>query len=157
MTSPSSSTREQNSSDPRGHQRQTRVSRIGVTERHNVRRELRGLCSELWCSKTVFREHTVFRSCDDSHRALICSQSIGAACAWLRGVPSEAAFNMQPLHVLVAIRRRLRWALPLSGGPCCKGRKLVLDSYGDRAAACGMSRRLKIRAGQFEKTWARVL
>ena len=84
------------------------------------------------------------------------SQAGGPASAWLRAVPSELALQMTPLRLQVAIRRRLRWPLPLAGGICCKGCKRELDPYGDRAAACGMSGRLKLRAGPLEKTWARV-
>ena len=55
------------------------------------------------------------------------------------------------------MRRRLRWALPLSGGVCCRGCKRELDTLGDRAAACGMSGRIKLRSRPLEKTWARIL
>ena len=57
----------------------------------------------------------------------------------------------------MAIRRRLRWVLPASGGICCRGCKQSLDFYGDRAAACATSGRIKLRSIPLEKMWARIL
>ena len=64
---------------------------------------------------------------------------------------------MRPLRLQVAIRRRLRWPLPLSGGTCCRGCGQNLDPLGDRAAACAVSGRLKLRSRPLEKTWVRVI
>ena len=107
-------------------------------------------------AENFFREHHVLPSCADSRRALLISQSGGCASAFLNAIPSEPALKMSPLRFQVAIRRRLRWILPLSGGICCRGCKRNLDYYGDRAAACGTSGRLKLRSIPLEKMWARV-
>ena len=64
---------------------------------------------------------------------------------------------MQPLRFQVAIRRRLHWPLPLSGGQCCKYCPQDRDCLGDRAAACSRSGRLKTRARPVEKMLARVM
>ena len=72
-------------------------------------------------------------------------------------MPSEVALRMRPLRFQVAVRRCLRWALPLWGGQCCKGCCKNLDAMGDRAAACAVSGRIKLRSGPVEKTWARIL
>ena len=113
------------------------------------------LCSSILCFKCS--DDSVTPLIDNSRRALLYSQSGGAASAWLRAIPSEMGLQMKPLRCLVAIRRRLRWVLPLSGGICCRGCKTNLDLYGDRAAACGMSGRLKKRSIPLEKTWACIL
>ena len=103
-----------------------------------------------------FREQDVLPLCDEPRRALLLSQSSGAAGAWLRAIPAERAMSMTPLRFQVAIRRRLRWPLPLSTGQCCRGCRTKLDVKGDRAAACGMSGRIKLRSKPVEKTWARI-
>ena len=112
------------------------------------------LCSFV---ETRFREQVVFPNVDEARRALLHSQAGGAASSWLRAIPSEQALCMVPLRVQTAIRRRLRWPLPLSGGVCCRGCRKDLDIYGDRAAACSMAGRIKVRSVPLEKTWARVL
>ena len=104
-----------------------------------------------------FREHVVWPRCNDSRKALLLSQSGGSASAWLRAIPSEPALRMPPLRLQTALRRRLRWPLPLSGGTCCSSCQRPLDPLGDRAAACAHSGRIKLRAGPYEKTWGRVL
>ena len=102
-------------------------------------------------------EHVVWPGCDQSRSALLLSQCGGASNTWLRAIPSERAFQLSPLRFQVAMRRRLRWPLPLSGGQCCKGCRKTLDVFGDRAAACSISGRLKLRSGPIEKVWARIL
>ena len=104
-----------------------------------------------------FRELTVLPRCSPSRRALMLSQGSGAASAWLRAVPSETALRMTSLRFQTAVRRRLRWPIPLSVGICCRGCKLELDPLGDRAASCPTAGRLRLRAGLLERTWARVL
>ena len=104
-------------------------------------------CHACSFAENSFREQVVLPSADESRRALLHSQAGGAASAWLRAIPSEQALRMTPLRFQTAIRRRLRWPLPLSGGLCCRGCKTELDKYGDRAAACGMSGRIKARGG----------
>ena len=107
--------------------------------------------------ENTFLEQVVVANSDPSRQALLLSQASGPACAWLRAIPSEPAFTMAPLRLQVAIRRRLRWPLPLSGGPCCRGCGHNLDPLGDRAAACSRSGRLKLRSRPVEKMWARIL
>ena len=85
-----------------------------------------------------FRVHTVLPRCSRSHQALLLSQATGPGSTWLRAVPSEPALHFRPLRLQVALRRRLRWPLPSSGGQCCNGCKKQLGSWGDRAAACGI-------------------
>lgn len=101
-----------------------------------------------------FRELHVLPSCGDSRRALLHSQSGGCVSAFLNAIPSERALQMSPLRLQVAIRRRLRWALLLSGGICCRGCKQNLDRFGDRAASCGTSGRIKLRSIPLKKMWA---
>ena len=66
---------------------------------------------------------------------------------------------MPPLRFQVAMRRRLRWPLPLAGGFCCKSHKCgrLLNALGDRAAACPYSGRLKTRSVPVERAWKRIL
>ena len=108
-------------------------------------------------SEQLFLERVVQPNCDRARLTLLLSQSGGAASAWLRAVPSEPAFTLRPLRFHTAVRRRLRWPLPLSGGVCCRTCSQHLDPLGDRAAACPTSGRLKLRSRPLEKTWARVL
>ena len=112
-----------------------------------------------YCSfvETIFRELSILPLCSNSRRALLLSQSGGASSAFLRAIPSEAALTISPLRFQVAIRRRLRWPLPLSGGICCRGCNQQMDVYGDRAASCGTSGRIKLRSVPVEKIWARIL
>ena len=105
----------------------------------------------------TFLECVVRPQCDKTRLALLLSQSGGAAGAWLRALPSEKAFSLSPLRFQVAVRRRLRWPLPLSTGVCCRSCQKELDCYGDRAAACPTAGRLATRARPVEKTWARFL
>ena len=86
-------------------------------------------CSTL---EHYFLEHVVLPSSSSSRRSLLLSQSGGPASAWLRAIPSEPAFTLSPLRLQVALRRRLRWPLPLSGGRCCRGCNKTLDLLGDR-------------------------
>lgn len=69
-------------------------------------------------SEKLFREQKIFPHCSSSRRAMLYSQSGAASSAFLRAIPSDAAFTMSPLRFQVAVRRRLRWALLLSGGNC---------------------------------------
>ena len=107
--------------------------------------------------ETFFQERVVFPACDNPRRALLLSQG-GSGSAWLRAIPSEAVFSMRPSRFQVAMRRRLRWPLPLSGGACrstCCRRDL--DDKGDHAASCSTSGLLKLRSRPVEKIWVRIL
>ena len=107
--------------------------------------------------ETFFAERVFLPTCDAPQRAMVLSQS-GSGGAWLRAVPSEKAFQMQSLRFQVAIRRRLRWPLPLSAHVCrgrsCNQRQ---DDLGDHAASCHLSGLLKVRSRPIEKIFARVL
>ena len=107
--------------------------------------------------ETNFLEDVVKPTCDKSRLAFLLSQGDGAGSAWLRAVPSEKAFELSPLRLQVAVRRRLRWPLPLSKGVRCRSCLKDLDVPGDRAAACPTAGRLAKRARPVEKSWARVL
>ena len=98
----------------------------------------------------------VLPACDASRRALLHSQAADGA-VWLTAMPSEPSLTLEPLRMQVALRRRLRWPLPMSGGRCCPYCPGPLDARGDRAAACARSGRLKLRSRPFEQTWTRVL
>ena len=107
--------------------------------------------------ETNFAESVVKPICDGPRRALMLSQG-GSGGAWLRAIPSEAVFQMRAARFQVALRRRLRWALPLAQG-ICRGRscKRQLDQKGDHAASCAISGLLKLRSRPFEKVWVRIL
>ena len=108
--------------------------------------------------ETTHKEHCVLPLCGPARRALLLSQASGAASAFLRALPSERGFQMTPLRFITALRRRLRWPLPLCVGRCrgryCRGH---LDRLGDHATSCPRSGLLKLRARPLERTWARVL
>ena len=65
---------------------------------------------------------------------------------------------MKSLRVQTAMRRRLRWPLPLAMGHC-RGQSCArqLDALGDHAAACSRSGLLKLRSRPLEKIWVRIL
>ena len=98
-------------------------------------------------SEQFFIEHEVHPECDGARKALLLSQSGGPAGAFLRAIPSEPIFTMSAFRLQVAIRRRLRWILPLSGS----------DILGDRAAADSRSGKLKLRSVPLERVWKRIL
>ena len=106
--------------------------------------------------ETFFAERVVMSASDDSRRALLLSQG-GSGAAWLRAIPSEPAFRIEPARFQVAMRRRLRWPLPLSAGPCRgKACRRKQDKYGDHAASCAVSGLLKLRSRPIEKVWVSV-
>ena len=108
-------------------------------------------------SENLFLEQVVRPSSDAARLALLRSQAGGPASAFLRAVPSEPAYTLTPLRLQVAVRRRLRWPLPMATRRCGRTCTHELDDKGDRAAACQLSGRLKLRSRPVEKTWARVL
>ena len=105
-----------------------------------------------------FAEHQVWPASDEARRALLRSQGSGDASAFLRAVPSEPALSMNPLRFMTAVRRRLRWPLPLTAGTC-RGRycRAPQDTLGDHPASCPRSGLLKLRSRPLERTWARIL
>lgn len=114
-------------------------------------------CHACSFSETHFMEHVVLPAADGPRRALLLSQSGGPASAWLRSLPTERAKTLLPLRLQVAVRRRLRWPLPMVTRKCGRTCSHEMDSLGDRAAACAHSGRLKLRSRPLEKMWARVL
>ena len=64
---------------------------------------------------------------------------------------------LSSLRFQIAIRRRLRWPLPLSGGRCSKNCSIHLDYLGDHACSCMKSGKVKLRSKVVEKTWAIIL
>ena len=64
---------------------------------------------------------------------------------------------MTPERMQCALRRRLRWPLPLRAAACkgtrCRTR---VDSLGDHLASCPRTGLLKIRSRPLEKAWAQV-
>ncbi len=107
--------------------------------------------------ETYFAERVLQPICERPQRAMLLSQAASGG-AWLRAIPSEKAFAMQPLRFQVAMRRRLRWPLPLARHRCrgraCRERQ---DAEGDHAASCPTSGLLKLRSRPMEKTWARIV
>ncbi len=95
--------------------------------------------------------------CDEPQRAMVLSQG-GSGGAWLRAIPSEPVFQMNPIRFQVSMRRRLRWPLPLTTHECrgraCRG---LHDDKGDHPASCPRSGLLKLRSRPIEKVWVRVL
>ena len=105
-----------------------------------------------------FKENEILPKLSPASRALLHSQSCPDGSSFLRALPSERGYCLRPLRFLTALRRRLRWRIPLAGGQC-KGASCQadLDPLGDHAAACCRSGLLKLRARPVEKVWARVL
>ena len=73
---------------------------------------------------------------------------------------SDPGTTLPPAHMHVALRRRLRLALPLThrycGGDGFPGCGAALDVLGDHAAACPRSGLLARRAPLLEQAWVRV-
>ena len=107
--------------------------------------------------ETFFAERVLQPICEAPQRAMLLSQG-GSGGAWLRAIPSEKAFEFQPLRFQVAVRRRLRWPLPLASHRC-RGQtcRQAQDDRGDHAASCNRSGLLKLRSRPIEKMWARIL
>ena len=114
-------------------------------------------CYATFFTEDFFLRRVVQPACDKTQLALVFSHSGGSASAWLRAVATEAALTFDALSLRMAVRRRLRWHLPLSGGRCARSCLTFLDKYGDHAVPCHLAGRLTTRATLLEKTWARVL
>ena len=103
-----------------------------------------------------FLEHVLKPGSEPARRALLLSQG-GSGGAWLRAIPSERVFGMSPLRFQVAMRRRLRWPLPLTRHTCRgKSCRVLHDALGDHPASCPRSGLLKLRSRPVEKVWARI-
>ena len=104
-----------------------------------------------------FLEREVLTAANPARRAMLLSQSGPGAGRWLSARPTSPATTMCPLHMQVAIRRRLRWPLPL-GPRRCNGAscRRTLDDLGDHWASCTRSGRVRKRARPLEQAWARV-
>ena len=107
--------------------------------------------------ETTFREREIMPAMEPSRQALLRSQSGPGAAAWLATRPTERALTLRPVRMQVALRRRLRWPLPLCAAQC-NGRacRKALDRLGDHRAACPLSGRLKRRSRPLERIWARI-
>ena len=108
-------------------------------------------------AENFFLKRVVQFSCDKTRPAVLLSPSGTFGNAWLRAVLTETALTFQTFWFRVALRRRLRWPLPLSGGQRSRSCAAQLDDKGDHAAACHLATRLTTRAKPLGKTWARVL
>ncbi len=102
-------------------------------------------------------ERVLLPTLSDSQKAMALSQGSSGG-AWLRAIPSERVFQMNPLRFQVAMRRRVRWPLPLASHRC-RGRAChtAQDEHGDHAASCNRRGLRKSRAKPIEKVWARAL
>ena len=107
--------------------------------------------------ESFFAERILRPICDPPQRATLISQAASGG-AWLRAIPSEKALEFLPLRFHVAMRRRLRWPLPLASHRC-RGRTCMqaLDELGDHAASCTRSGLLKLRSRPIEQMWVRIL
>ena len=106
----------------------------------------------------VFQEQVVLQSSDPARRALLLSQSGAFGAAWLRAIPSEPALTLEPLRFQIAMRRRLRWSLPIGASRCRGGTcRALLDDLGDHLASCNRSGLLKSRSRPIERMLARIL
>jgi hypothetical protein len=108
-------------------------------------------------SETFLQERVLLPQCDPCQKAMVLSQG-GAGGAWLRAIPSEHVFRMQVLRFQVAMRRRLRWPLPLTNHRCRGNHcRCLHDNLGDHPASCALSGLLKRRSRPIERVWARIL
>ena len=107
--------------------------------------------------EAFYLERSVMASATTSQNAMLLSQSGPAAGRWLTALPTSPATTLPPARMQVAMRRRLRWPLPM-GPQQCNGRscRQPLDELGDHWTSCPRSGRLRRRAGPLERTWARV-
>jgi hypothetical protein len=92
-----------------------------------------------------------------SRRAMLLSQAGPGSGAWLLALPTHFAVRLSPLRMQVALRRRLRWPLPLEcqrcNGQACRAK---LDPLGDHWASCNKSGRLLRRSKPLERLWVRI-
>ena len=108
---------------------------------------------------TSYRER-LFCSSPPSSRALLRSQAGAHAGEWLRAIPTNEGTQLLPLDMQLALRRRLRFPLPLAasrcGGQGKPGCRALVDQFGDHRGACARSELLARRAPILERAWVRV-
>ena len=109
---------------------------------------------------TSFRERVLLPTLTPAARALLHSQSGPHAGMWLAAIPSDAASTLTPDLMHVALRRRLRLPLPLTGRRCgAQGRRgcgAEVDAYGDHYLACPRTGLLPRRGFVVERAWVQV-
>ena len=109
---------------------------------------------------TSFRERVLLPTLTPAARALLHSQSGPHAGMWLAAIPSDAASTLTPDLMHVALRRRLRLPLPLTGRRCgAQGRHgcgAEVDAYGDHSFACPRTGLLPRRGFVVERAWVQV-
>ncbi|CAE7207769.1 unnamed protein product [Symbiodinium necroappetens] len=105
-------------------------------------------------STLPFENACCYQPCD-SGRSSPSSQSGPHAGMWLAAIPSDAASTLPPDLMHVALRRRLRLPLPLTGRRCgAQGRHgcgAEVDAYGDQPAGL-----LPRRGFVVERAWVQV-
>ena len=85
-------------------------------------------------AENFFREQVVLPSCDDSRRALLLSQSGGAAGAWLRAIPSEPDCSSRHFAS--------KWPCDADcGGRCHSQEDNAAEVAGSRSMLAGTGRR----------------
>ena len=93
----------------------------------------------------------------EPHRVMSRSQSGPSAGKWLSALPVCPETTLTTPRMQCALRRRLRWPLPLPDRHCkAKSCKRELDVYGDHLAACPRTGLLKQRGAPLERAWARA-
>ena len=90
-----------------------------------------------------------------SARAMLRSQSGPGASLFLAAAPTSAETTLSAELFQVAVRRRLRWPLPLTVASC-EGCGRPIDEHGDHLSACMRSGRPQIRAGAVEAVVAQI-
>ena len=90
-----------------------------------------------------------------SKRALLRSQSGPGASHLLTAAPTSDDCSLTPEIFQAALRRRLRWPLPLATSHC-DGCSCEIDPWGDHLSACMRSGRPKLRSLRPEATVAQI-
>ena len=92
------------------------------------------ICSNF---ENTFSERVILPASNTFRRAMLLSQSGPQGSKWLSVIPGHVDTILKPIRMQVALRRRLRWPLPL-GPRVCNGNscKQELDRFGDHWASC---------------------
>ena len=107
--------------------------------------------------ETYFKEHVLMPTLLEPHRAMLRSQSGPSAGKWLSALPVCPETTLTTPRMQCALRRRLRWPLPLPDHHCkANSCKHQLDVYGDHLASCPRIGLLKRKGTPLECAWARV-